>query len=107
MLIEAKNSCRMQRRQHRVSLLSRLAYDSLGRILDLLRNMEFELMELRLVNASGKAEIDMSFLPRGHHSVDALLRSIQQIVGVTRVRIDELGDIAKERQSSTDEFRRG
>lgn len=61
----AENSCRMQRTQHRVNLLSRRAYDSLGRILDLLCKMEFELTQLRIVNTSGEVEIDMSFLPLG------------------------------------------
>ena len=103
----AKNSCRMQRTQHRVNLLSRRAYDSLGRILDLLCKMEFELTQLRIVNTSGEVEIDMSFLPLGHHSIDALLRNIGQIVGVTQIRTADLGDISKEQQWSTDEFPQG
>ena len=75
----------MQRTQHQVCLVSCRPYDSLGRILDLLRKMEFGLTELRMVNMSGMAEITMSVLPSGHHSVDALLRSIGQIVGVTQI----------------------
>ena len=103
MVTHAENSCRMQQTRHRVGFLSRRAYDSLGRILDLLRKVEFELTEFRMVNTSGEAEIDMSFLPLGQHSADALLRSIGQIVGVTQIRTDDLGDISKERQWRTDE----
>jgi acetolactate synthase regulatory subunit len=93
----------MQRTQHQVRLCSRRTYDSLGRILDLLRKMEFELTEFRMVNTSGTAEITMSCLPLGHHSIHALLRSIGQIVGVTQVHTDDvkLRDIARERQWST------
>ena len=95
----------MQRTQHQICLLSCRTYDSLGRILDLLRKMEFELTELRTVKASGMVEITMSVLPLGHHSVDALLRSIGQIVGVAQIRaVDaKLLDISKERQWSTSE----
>ena len=95
----------MQRTQHQVCLLSCRTYDSLGRILDLLRKMEFELTELRMMNASGMAEITMSVLPLGHHSVDVLLRSIGQIVGVIQIRaVDaKLLDISKERQWSSSE----
>jgi hypothetical protein len=49
--------------------------------------MEFELAELRMVDTNGVAEITMSVLPPGHHSVDALLRSIGQIFGVTQIRL--------------------
>jgi acetolactate synthase regulatory subunit len=93
----------MQRTEHQVSLLSRRAYDSLGRILDLMRKMEFELTELHLENANGLAEITISLRPLGRHSVDALLRSIEQIVGVGLIRPDALGlqDISKEHQWST------
>jgi hypothetical protein len=48
--------------------------------------MEFELTELRMVDTNGMAEITMSVLPPGHHSVDALLRAMGQIVGVTQIR---------------------
>jgi hypothetical protein len=77
----------MQRTQHTICLVSCRTYDSLGRILDLLRKMEFELAELRMVDTNGMAEITMSVLPPGHHSVDALLRSIGQIFGVTQIRL--------------------
>jgi hypothetical protein len=93
----------MQRTQQQICLVSCRSYDSLGRILDLLRKMEFELIELRMVNTSGMAEITMSVLPLGHHSVDALLRSIGQIVGITQIRADgaKLPDLSRERQWST------
>jgi acetolactate synthase regulatory subunit len=99
----------MQRTQHRVHLSSRRTYDSLGRVLDLLRKMEFELTELRMVNRSGMAEVTMSLSPLGHHSVDALLRSIGQIVGVAQIRTDdaELPDISKELQWNTYELVQG
>jgi acetolactate synthase regulatory subunit len=99
----------MQRTQHRVHLSSRRTYDSLGRVLDLLRKMEFELTELRMVSTSGMAEVTMSFSPLGHHSVDALLHSIGQIVGVSQIRTDdaERPDISKERQWSTYELVQG
>jgi hypothetical protein len=76
----------MQRTQHKVCLVSCRSYDSLGRILDTLRKMEFGLTELHMVDTNGMAEITMSVLPPEHHSVDALLRSIGQIVGVTQIR---------------------
>jgi hypothetical protein len=99
----------MQRTEHQVSLLSHRTYDSLGRILDLLRKMEFELTELRLVNTNGLAEITISLRPLGRHSVDELLRSIGQIVGVSLIRPDALGlhDISKEHQWSTYGFAQG
>jgi acetolactate synthase regulatory subunit len=89
----------MQCTQHQVRLVSRRTYDSLGRILDLLRKMEFELTELRMVKTSGMAEITISFVPLGHHSASALLRCIGQVVGVTQVHTDDVWplDISKER----------
>jgi hypothetical protein len=91
----------MQRTQYQIRLFSRQAYDSLGRILDLSRKMELELSELRVVNRRGTAEITMSLLPLGRHSGDALLCRLWRVVGVTRICIDDLGDISKQRQSNT------
>ena len=99
----------MQLTEHRVSLFSGRTYDSLGRILDLLRKMEFELTELCLVNTNGMAEITVSFRRLGRHSPDELLRGIGQIVGVSLTRADDSGpdEMAEERPWSTCEFARG
>jgi hypothetical protein len=93
----------MQRTEHQFSVLSRRTYDSLGRILDLLRKMEFELTGLHFVDTDGLAEITVSLRPLGRHSVDELLRSIGQIVGVSLIRPDALGllDISREHQWSS------
>jgi hypothetical protein len=93
----------MQRTEHQFSVLSRRTYDSLGRILDLLRKMEFELTGLHLVDTGGLAEITVLLRPLGRHSVDELLRSIGQIVGVSLIRPDALGlhDVSREHQWST------
>jgi len=65
--------------------------------------MEFELTGLHLVNTNGLAEITISLQPLGRHSVDEVLRSIGQIVGVSLIRPDALGlrDISREHQWST------
>ena len=81
-----QHSLSMRRTQHEIRLVSCRSYDSLGRLLDVLRKMEFELTELRMVDTDGMAEITISVLSPAHHSVDALLRSIGQIVGVSQIR---------------------
>lgn len=93
----------MEQPEHRVSFYSRRTYDSLGRILDLMRKMRFELTELHMTDTDGTAEITLAFRPLGHHSVDGLLCSIGQVVGVSLIRPDDvrLCELPGERQWST------
>jgi hypothetical protein len=91
------------RTQYQIRLRSLHIYDNLGRVLDFLCKMEFELAELRVVNTNGTAEIAISFLPVGRHSVDALLIRIGQVVGITQVPSEDWGDGAQKRQSSAED----
>ena len=75
----------MREKQHCIRFVSACPYDHLGRALDALRQMGFVLKELRLSVRDGVAEIVLSFASNGHHAVDALLRRLACLVGVTRL----------------------